>query len=809
VTGAADIRHRLDKLRVCGSVLMIAAHPDDENTALLSYFARGRKYRTAYLSLTRGEGGQNLIGPEQGEKLGLIRSQELLAARRIDGAEQYFTRAIDFGFSKTAEETLKKWGREAVLSDVVWVIRHFRPDVIVLRFSGTPRDGHGHHQASAILGREAFDAAADATRFPEQLTYAEPWRAKRVLFNLFAFTRGMEEQAATTPGRIEVELGAYDPLLGYSYGEIAGISRSMHRSQGFGSAERKGSMKAYLSVVAGEPAASDPMEGVDTTWSRIPGGSAVDTLLAQAAERFDFHKPEKILPELMAARARIASIDHPWARHKLAELDELIVDAAGLWVDASADQHTLTRGSEAGVVVTALNRRGAPLSVESWRVTLDKRTVATGTLPSGADSAKVTIRIPDTQPYSQPFWLEAPPDGGLYQVPDQRMRPKAENEPLLAARFRINIGRESIEIERPVIHRWVDQVRGELTRPVAVAPTVSVSLADRALIFPSDKPRPIEVMVRAHSANAKGQVSLQTSEGWTVVPRAQGFELPSEGQQKVLTFELTPPRGTASGELTAIAKVGAEAIEAGMVLIDYPHFQPQTMLAPAKTRLHRTNVASLVSKVGYIMGAGDEVPQALRQLGIEVTPLTPMEIATGDLSRYEAIVTGIRAFNTREDLRANAKRLFDYVAQGGTLVVQYNVLEFGFTGSRPRSMDNLGPYPLRLSRDRVTVEEAPMIPVNPNHPLLKVPNQITETDYEGWVQERGLYFPDQWDERYQPVWQTSDPGERPLLGATLYARHGKGVYIYTGLAFFRQLPAGVPGAYRIFANFLSAGKVSP
>jgi hypothetical protein len=338
---------------------------------------------------------------------------------------------------------------------------------------------------------------------------------------------------------------------------------------------------------------------------------------------------------------------------------------------------------------------------------------------------------------------------------------------------------------------------------------VSVSLADRALIFPSDKPRPIEVMVRAHSANAKGQVSLQTSEGWTVVPRAQGFELPSEGQQKVLTFELTPPRGTASGELTAIAKVGAEAIEAGMVLIDYPHFQPQTMLAPAKTRLHRTNVASLVSKVGYIMGAGDEVPQALRQLGIEVTPLTPMEIATGDLSRYEAIVTGIRAFNTREDLRANAKRLFDYVAQGGTLVVQYNVLEFGFTGSRPRSMDNLGPYPLRLSRDRVTVEEAPMIPVDPNHPLLKVPNQITETDYEGWVQERGLYFPDQWDERYQPVWQTSDPGERPLLGATLYARHGKGVYIYTGLAFFRQLPAGVPGAYRIFANFLSAGRVSP
>lgn len=789
-------------------MLMIAAHPDDENTALLSYFARGRKYRTGYLSLTRGEGGQNLIGPEQSEKLGLIRSQELLAARRIDGAEQYFTRAIDFGFSKTAEETLRKWGREEVLSDVVWAIRVFRPDVIVLRFSGTPRDGHGHHQASAILGREAFDAAADANRFPEQLKHVEPWQAKRVLFNLFTFTRSMEEQAAATPNRIELELGAYDPLLGYSYGEIAGISRSMHRSQGFGSAERKGPMKAYLTVIAGEPAASDPLEGVDTTWSRIPGGAGVDALLAQAGEHFDLQKPEKIVPALLAARARIAALEHPWARLKLAELDELIVDASGLWLDATADRHTLTGEVEAGIVVTALNRREAPLSVDSWRVTMDQHTVAAGTLRKGEESAKVTIRIPDTQPYSQPFWLKEPPDGSLYRVSDQRLRAKADNDPLLAVHFQLNIGGQSIEIQRPVIYRWVDQVRGELTRPVVLAPAVSVSLADRALIFPSAKPRPIEVIVRAHSAHARGEVSLRASEGWTAVPAAQGFELTLEGQQKVLKFELRPPRGTGSGELTAVAQVGGVAIDTGMVLIDYPHFPPQTMLVPAKTRLHRTDVASLVSKVGYIMGAGDEVPQALRQLGVEITPLTPLDLATGDLSRYEAIVTGIRAFNTREDLRANAKRLFDYVAEGGTLVVQYNVLEFGFTGSRPRSMDNLGPYPIRLSRDRVTVEEAPMTPVDPNHPLLQAPNKITGADYEGWIQERGLYFPGEWDERYQPVWQTSDPGEGPLKGATLYTRYGKGVYIYTALSFFRQLPAGVPGAYRIFANFLSAGKVS-
>jgi LmbE family N-acetylglucosaminyl deacetylase len=803
VAGAAGIKHRLDKLRVCGSVLMIAAHPDDENTALLAYFARGRKYRTAYLSLTRGEGGQNLVGPEQGDKLGIIRGQELLAARRIDGAEQYFTRAIDFGFSKTPEETIEKWGREGLLADTVWTIRRFQPDIIILRFSGTPRDGHGHHQASAILAMEAWEAAADPRRFPEQLHHVQPWRAKRVLFNLFAFTREMEQQAAAAPNRMEVEIGAYDPVLGYSYGEIAGISRSMHRSQGFGSAERKGSMKAYLTVVAGDAAATDPLDGVDTTWARIPGGAEVDEVLEKACDRFDVHQPEKSVPALIEARRKVAALDHPWARHKLSEIDELLPDAAGLWLDAAADRHTVVPGREMTVTLTALNRGKTDSAALTWQLRDDKGSASLEQNQPWAH--KVSVRIPVDHPYTQPHWLLEPPDGSLYRTRDPRQTGEPESAPAFAAAYSLNFDGETIHLTRPVLYRWVDPVRGELTRPLAVAPPVSVSLGDRALLFPSGKSRRVEVRVQANIEKVSGDVSLRTSDGWSVRPASLPFDIATEGQQRVLAFEVAPPAADATGEITAVARIGDAQVAVGTVVIDYPHIPPQTLTIPARMRVHRADVRTLVTRVGYIMGAGDEAPQALRQLGIEVAPLGPEEVATGDLSRYEAIVTGVRAFNTRDDVRANAQRLFDYVEAGGTLVVQYNVLEFSFLGNRPRSMDGLGPYPLRLSRDRVTVEESPLVPLNADHVLLREPNRITGADYDGWVQERGLYYPGEWDSRYEPVWQSNDPGERPLKGATLYARHGKGVYIYTSLSWFRQLPAGVPGAYRIFANLISAG----
>ncbi len=810
--GAVRVKAGLDRLSVLGSVLMIAAHPDDENTALLAYCARGRQYRTAYLSLTRGEGGQNLIGSEQGDLMGVIRTQELLAARRVDGAEQYFTRAIDFGFSKTAEETLIKWGREKVLADIVFTIRKFQPDVIVLRFSGTPRDGHGQHQSSAILGKEAFTAAADPKRFPEQLSHVQTWQAKRLLWNAFNFTRAMEKEAAVMPGRIEIDTGEYNPLLGFSYGEIAGISRSLHRSQGMGAAERKGPMKNYLTLVAGEAAQTDLMDGVDTSWQRVPGGEQVEAMLAEARRRFELERPQSALSSLNMARTLMAKMRHPWAAAKLREADELIAQAAGLWLDANALRYSVSPGREIKVSLTAMNRSGAPVSLAAMEVEGFHRmhavTIPESPLHNNQPLTKeISIPVPEDWPLTQPYWLNRPHGGTLYTVDDYQLLGAPEAPAVLQAHFRLRVQGADLELTRPVTHRWVDPVRGELNRGLVVAPPVAVEFSERSVLFAGKAPRKVELQVRAVNDPVKGEAVLQAPEGWKVSPASLPFQLAEDGEMAALSFSVSPPEKASKAVLRAEVRAGTAVIHSGVHLIQYDHISPQTLFPTAQASLVRADVETLARNVGYVMGAGDEVPAALRQLGVRVNLLTADELARGDLSGYDAIVAGIRAYNTRKDLRANQERLMDYVAKGGTFVVQYNVLEGGFTGGNPNLLDRIGPYPMKISRDRITVEEAPMHAVRADHPLLQAPNRISSSDFEGWVQERGLYFASEWDSKYQPVWRSNDPGEKPLEGGTLYARYGKGVYIFTALSWFRQLPAGVPGAYRIFANLLSAGKL--
>ncbi|MDW8355068.1 MAG: PIG-L family deacetylase [Bryobacterales bacterium] len=810
LAGAVRLWLALEQLNVLGSALMIAAHPDDENTALLTYLARGRKVTTAYLSLTRGEGGQNLIGPEQGDLLGVIRTQELLAARRIDGAEQFFTRAIDFGFSKSAEETVAKWGRDAVLGDIVLAIRRFRPDVIVLVFSGTPRDGHGHHQASALLGKEAFFAAADPARFPEQLRWVQPWQAKRVVWNVFFWSEEQQRLARESGGFVVVDTGEYDPRLGYSYAEIAGMSRSMHRSQGFGSAERRGSVKNYLVHVAGEPANEDLFDGVDTTWNRVPGGAAVAPVLAEALRRFDPRNPAAVIPLLLDARPLIRQIRDPWGARKLAELDEALALAAGLWLDASTDRPHAVPGSTVKVEITAVNR--SPFAVTLAGVRLEGVPQA-----PAAELAKplaynqplrhaLSVRIPDTQAYSQPFWLRHPPAGARYSIDEPELVNRADPEPVLRARFRLRFDEHEVELERPVIHRYVDRAVGELTRPFEIVPPVAVRAAAQSLLFPHPGPKPIEVLLLSNAADVEGTLRLEPPAGWRVEPVSAPFRIAHAGEHTAVRFLLTPPAEPSNGVARAVATLGTREVDRGMVTVRYPHIEPRTVFPRAQARLVRTDVRTLARSVGYIMGAGDEVPAALRQLGCEVTLLESADLARGELGHFDAIVTGVRAFNVRADLRANVHRLLDYVERGGTLVVQYNVLGFG---GESAGLDKLGPYPLRVGRARVSVEDAPVSFPDPDHPLLKAPNHITAADFDGWVQERGLYFAVEWDPRYQPLWATHDPGEKPLLGGTLVARHGKGAYVFTALSWFRQLPAGVPGAYRIFANLLSAAKVLP
>ncbi|MBM3735143.1 MAG: PIG-L family deacetylase [Acidobacteria bacterium] len=808
--GSAEINRALDRLPVLGSVLMIAAHPDDENTALLAWCAKGRNYRTAYLSLTRGEGGQNLIGPEQGELMGLIRTQELLMARRIDGASQLFTRAIDFGFSKTADETLAKWGREAILGDVVWNIRRFQPDVIVLRFSGTPRDGHGQHQASAMLGREAYDAAADPARFPDQLTEVKPWRPKRILHNLPAFTPEMIKAAEATPGKIEIDLGEYDPLSGYSYSEIAGMSRSLHRSQAMGWPERKGSVRDFLRVTGGEPAQSDLFDGIDTSWARVPGGAAVAVQLESARRAFDPRKPESIVGPLLAVRAAIAKLDGPWPRIKLGETDALIAQAAGLWLDAAASRAVYSPGDTVPVQATAILRaHGIQARLLGVSVEDQRPEPSPGPLAYNKPVTRsLNIRLDAQRPYSQPFWIEQPPDGTIYRTGSRARVGPPDTDPFLEGTFRVEIQGQELVFTRPVVYRTVDPALGELTRSPVVAPAVAVEFAERPLMFTSAHSRQVTLRLKSNRAGVSGTVSIEAPAGWKAEPASAPFSLTSDGETAAAVFTVTPPALPFVEKLRAVARTGGTEIRHGMRVVSYGHIPPRTVFPAAEAPVVRTDAKVLARRVGYVMGAGDDVPQAVRQLGCEVALLEDSDLAGADLSKFDAIVTGVRAYNVRPALHANQQRLLDYAAAGGTLIVQYNVAPSGFFSGRDQaSLDRIGPYPIKLGLGRITVEDAPVRALNQDHPLLQAPNRITAADYSGWVQERGLYFASEWDPRYTPLWEIADPGEKPLQGGTLFARHGKGVYIFTPVSWFRQLPAGVPGAYRLFANLLSAGQV--
>ena len=850
ISGEIEIRQALERLNTLGSVMMIGAHPDDEREQVLAYLALGRHVRTAYLSLTRGEGGQNLIGPEQGDELGIIRSQELLTSRRIDGAEQYFTRAIDFGFSKTADETLQKWDRNKVLGDVVYNIRRFRPDVVILVFSGTPRDGHGHHQASSILGKEAFSLAGDPTKFPEQLAYVQPWTPKRLMMNSGGPGGGQNKGKGgknkadniPPPDLLNVDVGVYSPELGASFGEIGGASRSANRTQGTGAAETKGSQIVSMETVSGDKATKDLFENLDITWNRVPGGPAVQQIVTQALAVFVPAHPEALLPQLMQARPLIAAIKDPLAERKLKELDDLIALCAGLSLEAQSDKAAVSPGATLRVNFTAIQRLPGQVALTGIRLSGIPGAPAVNLAPTvlvnnQPSRYNASFPIPPDQPYTQPYWLEQPKDGAMYSVPNPSDIGLPENKPVLTATFRVQVARAELELTRPVQYRYVDRVFGEQVRPFTVIPAVAVSLAEHALVFGDAKPRRIEVAVRSNGGKVAGDLRLDVPAGWIADPASSHFELSATEEQTNVFFNLVPPASDFRGKIRAIAQVGTHTISTGTEVIQYPHITTQTLLPPAEATLVRADIKILSKTVGYIMGAGDDVPQAIRQLGCEVTLLTESDLAHGDLTRFDAIVTGVRAFNTRPDLRANYQRLFDYASNGGTLIVQYNVPEGGApppppaaaaaSGQAPQTtpavpppaipaapaategglLAHVGPYPIRFSRnDRVTVEDAPITFPNPDLRLLHVPNQITAADFDGWVQERGLYFSDEWDPKYQSVLESHDPGEMPLQGGMLYTKLGKGAYIFSAYDWFRQLPAGVPGAYRLFANMLSAAK---
>ncbi len=800
----AELALALQKLSVLGSVLYVAAHPDDENTALLGYLARGRLARTAYLSLTRGDGGQNLIGTELGPLLGLIRTQELLAARHFDGAEQFFTRAIDFGYSKSVDETLATWGKQEVLGDVVRIIRRFRPDVIITRFPADGRGGHGHHTASAVLAMEAFEAAADAEKFPEQLQGPEalqPWQATRLMWDRSRFFAG----GADSGSGVEVDLGTYSPLLGLSFTELAALGRSMHKSQGFGSAGSRGSRVSRLEHRLGIEAQTDLFDGVDTTWSRVTGGAEVGDILRRAAESFDASQPAKIVPQLLRAEELLAALSQAqspadWVGPKLAELREAIRGACGLWLEVTTDRESGTPGAGLKLELAAINRSEVPVRLVGVSLPFHGDVDLGEELEANQNwSLEVDSVVPVDQQSTAPYWLRQPTDGALFRVSEPNLIGLAEWLPL-QARFDLRIGDRDLSYEVPLLYRSSDRVEGEMYRTFEVVPPISLSVEEAVYVFGDGAERSIGVNLRSTGSPARGDLRLRLPAGWSGVPASVSFDL-NAGTESRFSFSIRPPKDSSTGTLTAEATLeGSRAtLSSGVRAISYRHIPPQTLLPPAEARLVRMQLERLGERIGYVMGAGDEIPGALRQVGYQVTLLTDNDLAAADLTPFDAIIIGIRAYNSRPAVLQHNARLLEYVKKGGTVVAQYNTAS-RFGGGPPE----LGPYPFHVSRDRVSVEDAEVTLLLPEHPLLTTPNQITEADFSGWVQERGLYFPDTWDERYDALLASHDPGEPDRSGGLLYTTYGKGVYIYTGYSFFRELPAGVPGAYRLFVNLISA-----
>ena len=820
---AAEILHRMQKLNVLGSVLYIVAHPDDENTRLIAWLANGKKVRTGNLSLTRGDGGQNLIGPELGDALGIIRTQELVEARRIDGGEQFFTRAVDFGFSKNAAESFEKWGKQEVLSDVVRVIRMFRPDIIITRFAPDRSAGHGHHEASAILAEEAFDLAGDPKAFPEQLEQGlEVWQPRRLFFNGSTWwKKDLAEIAKNDPDWFTVDVGGYDPLLGLSYTEIAGRSRSMHKSQGFGAAETRGEMLEYLKLVKGDrPKTTDIFEGIDMTWGRVKGGSAITNAIQETISSFQPARPYGSIQKLEKINESMHNCvvhDSPFG-YKLNDLNTLALACTGIVTEALSASPYVSVSDSVATTLSVINRSPGKAAVyevgfdcDGWK----------NEVPSFFDqqwSESLTCRLGSV---TSPYWLDNT-HGGLHVVNDNA---RIGNPTWNAQRFpRLSLSYEGVPLNSApmVTYKWVDRVAGERIRPVYVTPVASVIPKSDVLIARGG-PQTITVEVEALTDSLSGELEAILPQGWnfageTQVTRQPSLQIRSEvvliqkrNERRSFTFQVIPG-DYAQADPVKFAFTGPKGIaDRTLHEIDYPHIMPQVYYTPAEVKLVPLDVTTTAKRVGYVKGAGDEVPQALEQLGVIVEFIDPSTSSGGQLSleelkKYDAIVTGIRAYNATKGMKELHPLLLQYVEKGGTLVVQYNTTpRFAVSGMEDFQIDpsTLGPHPFKITRDRVTVEEAPPTFLDPKHPLLTTPNAITAADFEGWVQERGLYFAGDLGTNYTPLIAWNDPGEQPLTGGLITCDHGKGRFIYTGISFFRQLPAGVPGAYRLFANLLS------
>lgn len=786
---SSEIKLGLKKLNTLGSVLYIAAHPDDENTRLLVYLAKEKNFRTGYLSLTRGDGGQNLIGNEQSELLGLIRTQELLAARRMDGAEQFFSRALDFGFSKNSEETFRIWDKEQILADAVWVIRKFRPDVIITRFPEDARAGHGQHAASAIIAHEAFLAASDPKRFPEQLKHVQPWQAKRIVWNTFNFGG----TNTTSEDQLKVDVGVYNPLLGKGYGEIAAESRTNHKSQGFGSTRQRGEFFEYFTPVAGNAAKKDLFEDINTNWSRIEGGEALGQMISMANRDFNLEEPSKSLNALINILTATEKLkDNYWKTQKTAEVKELIAAATGLWFESYTPNAVYAIGDTISVTSQVLLRSKADVSIQKISGQLVNTDLTEGkikSVESCINAGKIT----------EPYWLKENHPVGMYFISDPQLVGNSENPSSAQIQFTFKIKNKEISYLRPVVYKYTDQVRGEIYQPLVIAPPLTASMGDKAYVFAGNTSKTIQVQLKSYRDKISGSLTSGVPAGWKAEPQKIDFELSHKGDEKTVQFVITPSDKALSGTFSVTINTSGTTYDRATKVIDYEHIPSQILFPLAEARIERVDLKTGGKRLGYLAGAGDLIPESLQQIGYQVTSLSESDLLNGNLSQYDAIITGVRTYNVNNRIAIIQPKLMEYVKNGGTLLVQYNV-------NTPLLIQNIGPYPFKITRDRVTDEKAKVIVLAKDHPVLNYPNKITEKDFEGWIQERGLYFTADADPKYSRILSMKDDGEPAKDGSLLVAEYGKGRFVYTSLAFFRELPAGISGAYRLFVNLITRKK---
>ena len=800
---SADIYLAIKKLNVLGSVLYVAAHPDDENTGLITYLSKDRLYRTGYLSMTRGDGGQNLIGDEQGVDLGLIRTQELLAARRIDGGEQFFTRAFDFGFSKNPEETFTKWDKEKILSDVVWVIRKFQPDIIITRFPTTGEGGHGHHTASAILANEAFAAAADPTRFVDQLKYVQPWQVKRVLWNTFNFG-GTNTQS---DNQYKLDVGGYNPLLGKSYGEIAAEGRSQHKSQGFGVPAGRGEAIQFFTATKGDQPKNDLMEGVDVSWKKVNGGDAIEKMVNDISSSFDFLHPENSVKGLVQLYKALNAMQVGyWRNKKLDETKKLIEQCSGLWIDVFTTEQFAVQTDSIRFNFQFNNRLGVNATIKGFVVDGFDSLMGQPLAKNRNINFAKTIFVPSSKPITQPYWLETKMETGYFNVNDQTKIGIPDIQPSYVLTVKINIEGEDLDFSRAVKYKFTDPVRGELYWPLVVVPPVLITPSeDLKIIMNGNDKTNGTISIKGLKRNFTGKMVAYSENDMKPLTNfsfsTQKVRVNSKGQSLSFDFNGNEIKRSSNVLFGVTDTLGNNLIKSDKHEIKYDHIPAINYFHDADVSLKVVNVETYGKKIGYIVGAGDKVPEALEQMGFEVNRLNLKEIAKNPLDKFDAIIVGVRAYNTLDWLPNYYDKLMKYVENGGNLIVQYNTSNFI---SSVRS--KIGPYDFTISRNRITDEDAAVTFLKPEHPALNFPNKINQDDFKGWIQERSIYDAIDTTGKFEKILAMNDPGEKPDDGSLLIAKYGRGYFTYTGLVFFRELPAGVPGAYRLLANLIALNR---